>query len=136
MSCGGCRFNVRPVPLPDASVPSEDLLAEPVDDLSEALDLSSAPDFAASPDLLASADLRPLPPDLAHNCGDNVKNGDESDTDCGGSCPKCSDGRACGGGPDCLSTHCLLNKCVQCTTGTQCGAPLEFCVKNICDAIA
>jgi hypothetical protein len=42
------------------------------------------------------------------NCADNVKNGGESDVDCGGPCPPCADGKTCNGGSDCLSTACVL----------------------------
>ena len=38
-------------------------------------------------------------------------NGDESDVDCGGSCPGCGEDGACGGGGDCGSGVCLDAAC-------------------------
>ncbi|HET6584556.1 MAG TPA: hypothetical protein VFG69_13935 [Nannocystaceae bacterium] len=46
-----------------------------------------------------------LPP--ADDCNDGMQNGDETDVDCGGSCPtKCDDGDMCLVGEDCSSTFC------------------------------
>ena len=54
---------------------------------------------------------------LAPTCGDKVKNGDETDADCGGStCPKCADKKGCKSAADCLSGVC------DATSG-QCAAP-------------
>jgi hypothetical protein len=42
-------------------------------------------------------------------CGDGVRNGGETDVDCGGPCPKCADGKECYGGnegADCQSGEC------------------------------
>ena len=44
-------------------------------------------------------------------CTDAIKDGAETDVDCGGTCPKCGDGKACGGGGDCSSGYCAMNKC-------------------------
>ena len=49
-------------------------------------------------------------------CSDKVKNGSESDVDCGGTCPACADGKACGAGTDCTSGVCTAGKC----TGASC----------------
>ncbi len=44
---------------------------------------------------------------------DGVKNGDEADVDCGGSCPtKCTVGKACVAATDCSSGACTSNACV------------------------
>ncbi len=55
----------------------------------------------AEPDL-APPDLAPGP-DLAwpQHCSNGAKDDDETDIDCGGSCPKCADGRVCQVGGDC-----------------------------------
>lgn len=45
-------------------------------------------------------------------CDDGVKNGSESDVDCGGSCSGCEIGEACGAPSDCLSASCSAGKCV------------------------
>ncbi len=54
----------------------------------------------------------------APNCTDTVKNGTESDTDCGGSCPAdCADGKACGTAADCASGVCASNVCAAPSCG-------------------
>jgi hypothetical protein len=44
-------------------------------------------------------------------CQDNIKNQDESDTDCGGSCTKCALNKSCGSSDDCSSGFCSQNIC-------------------------
>ncbi len=45
-------------------------------------------------------------------CGDKVKDGDESDIDCGGSCPaKCANSKACISSSDCKSVYCVSGVC-------------------------
>jgi hypothetical protein len=45
-------------------------------------------------------------------CDDNVKNGSESDVDCGGSCAtKCANGKTCNANPDCQSGNCNGGTC-------------------------
>jgi len=45
-------------------------------------------------------------------CDDGMKNGDETDTDCGGmNCPACVDGKLCMAGTDCANTFCVDNRC-------------------------
>ena len=48
------------------------------------------------------------------SCTDQLKNGNESDVDCGGSCAPCPDGRACAGPADCAAKSCTAGMC--CTT--------------------
>ena len=47
-------------------------------------------------------------PDMAVDgaCSDGIKDGSESDVDCGGSCAKCDVAKACTNGGDCASTFC------------------------------
>jgi hypothetical protein len=53
---------------------------------------------------------------LAPSCVDGVKNGDESDMDCGGPCPdKCKDGAACVTVNDCTSGNCDSSLCYPTT---------------------
>jgi hypothetical protein len=57
-------------------------------------------------------------------CSDNVKNGDETDVDCGGSaCSRCAVGQACAKAGDCEANVCTAGQCVpaQCTA-EQCPA--------------
>ena len=66
-------------------------------------------------------------------CDDGKRNGDESDVDCGGSCPKCGDDQGCNNGSDCVSKVCTGGTCVAptCTdtlengaeTDVDCGGP-------------
>jgi cysteine-rich repeat protein len=44
-------------------------------------------------------------------CDDTIKSGDESDVDCGGSCPKCAEGKVCAAGSDCGSGFCSAGMC-------------------------
>ncbi|MEZ4269150.1 MAG: C-type lectin domain-containing protein [Myxococcota bacterium] len=45
-------------------------------------------------------------------CSDVVRNGNESDTDCGGSCAQdCADGKRCTENADCASNKCIGNIC-------------------------
>jgi len=56
-------------------------------------------------------------------CDDDTMNGDESDVDCGGArCPKCPDGRLCGGPDDCASGTCDVDPSgvARCVTPDPC----------------
>ncbi|MBI5389050.1 hypothetical protein HZB01_01585 [Candidatus Woesearchaeota archaeon] len=59
------------------------------------------------------------PPPAPPSCTDTVKNLDETDVDCGGSCLDCADGKACAANTDCLSAVCENSVCktVQCIPG-------------------
>ena len=66
-------------------------------------------------------------------CDDGVQNGTETDTDCGGDCPRCLDNRGCGEDTDCISLVCRGEVCQppRCNdltkngqeTDTDCGGP-------------
>jgi len=62
----------------------------------------------------------------AAKCGDGVKNGNETDVDCGGSCTGCDLGEGCGVPADCLSGACTAGKCV---------APGPACALGAADAV-
>ncbi len=48
------------------------------------------------------------------SCSDKIKNGDETDVDCGGkSCNKCADTKKCAKGSDCLSGICANKVCAS-----------------------
>lgn len=56
-------------------------------------------------------------------CRDGVRNGTETDVDCGGgTCPRCSDGQSCQEANDCRSGTCRSRQCVTCTLKDLCGA--------------
>jgi hypothetical protein len=92
----------------------------------------------------------------AASCTDKAKNGDETDVDCGGSCPACGEGKVCAVPKDCLSSVCSKNICVAppatctdkvkngdetdidcggscpaCGEGKSCALPKD-CVSNVC----
>jgi hypothetical protein len=49
---------------------------------------------------------------------DGLKNGDELDVDCGGSCPPCADGKFCKLDTDCQSASCGAGHCAPTTLAT------------------
>src|SRR5437868_720460 len=51
------------------------------------------------------------PAQVTARCDDGIGNGDETDVDCGGSCPACATGSACTGGADCASLVCAAGRC-------------------------
>ena len=62
----------------------------------------------------------------ADTCGDGVRNGGETDVDCGGpACGRCGLGKACAAALDCLSEVCEGGKCAgsgpACTDGVKGG---------------
>jgi len=59
----------------------------------------------------------------APTCDDGVIGGDETDVDCGGSCPPCDDGEVCQLPGDCTSQICVGDVCVPpaCDDGVQNG---------------
>ena len=74
----------------------------------------------------------------APSCNDGMKNGKETDIDCGGSCPTCGPMKGCTGALDCASDVCGMdNKCAlpSCTdkvlngseTGVDCGGSCPAC---------
>jgi hypothetical protein len=160
--------NTQPCGFSDASVP----------DLSMSMDMTATPDLTvtdgpvsveASVDL-AHADLtmqQDGPPtgldgpmsDLTLGCFDGVKNGSETDIDCGGSCAKkCALTQGCMNGGDCTSGFCgAISKvcvadqchdqtkngvesdvdcgggtCPTCPLGKMCGAPSD-CTSTFCN---
>jgi len=49
-------------------------------------------------------------------CDDGIKNQDETDVDCGGSCSPCANGEGCFGNGDCLSNNCVDDICTASAT--------------------
>lgn len=47
------------------------------------------------------------------SCSDGVMNQDESDVDCGGSCPPCGNGKDCLVDSDCVSGSCVGGTCIS-----------------------
>jgi len=58
-------------------------------------------------------------------CDDTLKNGDETDTDCGGThCPPCTQGRTCVAKNDCASAFCVDGVCC----GSACDEECVTCI--------
>ena len=64
------------------------------------------------------------------NCSDGVRDGNETDIDCGGSCLDCGNGLACSVNGDCQSGQCLNGTCA----GPQVSLPfwLSYCSEPTC----
>jgi len=54
------------------------------------------------------------------SCVDMKQNGDETDVDCGGGCPKCDDGEGCVEPTDCLHNLCVASTCEPCSDDADC----------------
>jgi hypothetical protein len=66
------------------------------------------------------------------DCNDNIKDGTETDVDCGGAnCPQCANGKTCDVGTDCAGGTCASGTCCtlqSCTTlGLTCGMATDGC---------
>ena len=63
----------------------------------------------------------PSPPPPAP-CADGIKNGSETDVDCGGSCPRCTAGKTCVSASDCETGLCFpaTDTCRHCTFDPDC----------------
>jgi hypothetical protein len=48
---------------------------------------------------------------VVSGCSDGVKDGNETDVDCGGSCPPCAAGKVCAVNADCVPGECTGNIC-------------------------
>ncbi len=66
------------------------------------------------------------------SCDDSVQNQDETDVDCGGSCPPCTVGSGCSDDDDCDSGACSNGTCVLCHSGAyKCfGNYLKICADD------
>ena len=76
-------------------------------------------------------------------CYNNIQDGTETDVDCGGSCPQCSDQKSCSKNEDCQSNLCdpytkLCKSFTTCSNGykdgtesdTDCGGQCESCISG------
>lgn len=62
---------------------------------------------------------------VSSQCFDQVKDGDETDVDCGGSCPGCDIAHACSKNDDCLAGNCVDGLCC----GTLCFQTCRSCAR-------
>lgn len=78
---------------------------------------SGCSDSALVPDMAAPSDQSVVPTGDAAgagSCKDGIKNGQETDVDCGGpTCPTCGLGKICLGATDCQSADCVNNVCAS-----------------------
>jgi hypothetical protein len=69
----------------------------------------------------------------AATCTDNVKNGSETDIDCGGpTCAACAAGRACSLGADCQNRLCTAGVCSTCMDGIKDGSETDVDCGGFC----
>nr|MBA3500495.1 hypothetical protein [Deltaproteobacteria bacterium] len=73
-------------------------------------------------------------PDAGPSCTDGIKNGQETDVDCGGSCDGCANGKVCSTGPDCENGICTGGACVAstCSDGVKNGTELDVDCAGSC----
>jgi hypothetical protein len=69
--------------------------------------------------IAASAQSQPAGP----TCSDGIRNGSETDVDCGGTCPRCADFKTCASRDDCRGALCQGDVCRVCDPAltTECG---------------
>jgi hypothetical protein len=140
-ACSGSA-NLADVPLPceggsvDANVVDSGAEAPVADAARDATFASDAPagdaltsdapsTDASSSDAASSADAPQ--DDAPSTCGDQVKDGSETDLDCGGSCPPCGIGQAC-----LVSGDCGTSSGCSPTAGCACDALSMTCVFDHC----
>jgi hypothetical protein len=70
-----------------------------------------------------------IPPALAPTCTDGIKNGSETDVDCGGTCGACGDTKSCAVPGDCVSNLCTSNVCSVAVVDIAVGAQ-HVCVRT------
>ncbi len=70
----------------------------------------------------------------APTCTDTVKNGAESDLDCGGATcgATCTAGKVCGGNTDCAANRCDGGTCRTCTDGVKTGSESDIDCGGVC----
>lgn len=89
-------------PLNSVDAQTTDTLRDAGNDTPD-VDIADALDAAS---LDVGVDVGIGDPDTGPSCTDGRLNGDESDTDCGGSCDACRMGATCRAGSDCRTQHC------------------------------
>lgn len=72
----------------------------------------------------------------AEPCRDRVRDGDETDVDCGGSCQPCADHLACSVPVDCQSQGCMSGRCraATCDDGVRDGYESDADCGGVCGA--
>jgi hypothetical protein len=119
-AAAGCGQQLVEFPLPDGGGPMDLAGADLVDlagaDLSpldqspldqSTVDQSTVDQSAIDQSTVDQSPDLTAPPDMADHCKDGKRDVDESDIDCGGSCPGCAPGQHCFASTDCASGVCL-----------------------------
>ena len=75
--------------------------------------------------------LDTIPRVCGYSCTDGVRNGTESDIDCGGDCSRCANGKRCNTHQDCASSKCGAGRCVECLTTADCQGT-QTCLDGTC----
>ena len=73
--------------------------------------------------------------DCTNGCDDGVKDGTETDVDCGGACAKCAVGKMCQLDADCTSSTCIGGTCVAvptCTDAVKNGTETDVDCGGVC----
>lgn len=65
------------------------------------------------------------------SCGDCIKNGTETDVDCGGDCLPCRQGKGCNDDGECWSNSCLNGTCKAGLAKTRCYSNSD-CAGGVC----
>lgn len=55
-------------------------------------------------------------------CANGIKDGSESDVDCGGTCSRCATTKRCASRNDCASALCTSSTCTACVVNEDCGS--------------
>lgn len=73
-------------------------------------------------------------PAVEDRCRDRVRDGDETDVDCGGGCIPCAASRACSAGDDCQSGTCAATACTAptCSDGVENGFEGDVDCGGVC----
>ena len=99
------------LPLIDIGPPEDPLIPDQAQPDFSTVDLVTPADFSTPPDLVIPPDLVPIA-----TCTDGIKNGAETDVDCGGgTCPACGLGKICGKASDCKVGTCAGGVCTALT---------------------
>jgi hypothetical protein len=70
-------------------------------------------------------------------CGNGIKDADETDVDCGGSCGPCGEGQTCATGADCVSAACVSGVChASCTDHIKNGDEVDVDCGGSCSPCA
>jgi hypothetical protein len=90
--------------------------------------------FGVSMHLRSCEDTTCQPVPVVDACHDRVKDGSETDLDCGGGCVPCPEGRTCTVGGDCDSQTCASTTCTapSCSDGIENGFEADLDCGGIC----